>query len=70
MGRALGVLSWPEEPEEGEDGEVDDKVIDDPEVWVLGVKGIAQPPEDGEVDRVGAFGGVVPVSQGLEESSE
>ena len=38
VGRALGVLSWPEEPEEGEDGKVNDKLIDVSEFWVFGVK--------------------------------
>ena len=35
---ALGVFSGLEEPEESEDGKVDDKFIDVSEFWVFGVK--------------------------------
>ena len=66
----LEVLTGPEEPEEGDDDEVDGSPIGLAVDLVLGVEDIVEGLDDGDVHRVGPSCWVVFVSHGFEKSSE
>ena len=64
------VLSGSQEPEEGDNDEVDGVGIEHAIDWVVEVQGIHEGLQDGDVGWVGAGGRFIFVSEGFEESSE
>jgi hypothetical protein len=66
----VGVFRWAEEPVEGNDGEVDDMLVDLALDRIGSVKDREELVDDCDVSRVGAFGRVVFVCHSLEESLE
>jgi hypothetical protein len=66
----VSVLRWAEEPVEGNDGEVDDMMVDLTVDRVGSVESGEEFADDCDVGRVGALGGVVLVGHPFEESLE
>ena len=67
--RGKEVFTGAQEPEESDNDEVCDVDVERAPDGVLEVEGSWQVAEDGNVDRIGAFGWVVFVSHGFEERS-
>ena len=65
----VSVLSGSEEPEEGDDDEVNDVCIGGTVVGMSGVKDVPELAQDCGVDWVGAAWGIVVVGESFEESS-
>ena len=63
-----GALCWAEEPEEGDDDEVDNVGVCWSVIWVSGVKDVPELSQDSGVDWVGAAWGIVVVGESFEES--
>ena len=59
-----------EQPEESDDGEVDDSLVDGTFNWVLSVKGGVEPMDDGHIGGVGSGGWVILVMEALEKSRQ
>ena len=70
FGGRVQVLSWPEEPIEGDNDEVDDVGVGNTIFGVFGVEGVDDGTNDGDVGWVGTGFWVVFIAQGFEESSE
>lgn len=70
LARALEVFGGPEEPEEADDGEVNGVLAAAAGDRVVGVQGDMEVVDDGDVRRMGSFGGVVVICQGFEERSQ
>ena len=75
LGASVGVgrvevLGWLQQPEEGDDDEVDSGAVECAFNGVVGVQGIDESLEDGDVGRVGTLGGFIFVSEGLDKSSD
>jgi len=64
------VFSGAEEPEEGDNDEVDGVSIEGPEDSVISVEGGWHAADDGDVARVGASCGAILAAHGFEESAE
>ena len=64
----VGVFSGSEEPEEGDDDEVNDVCIGGAVVGMSGVKDVPELAQDGGVDRVGAAWGIIVIGESFEES--
>ena len=64
------ALGWPQEPEVGDDNEVDDMDLHRPEPRVLRVEGDEEFFEDDGVDGIGPRGGVILLSEGVQEIRE
>ena len=67
---SLGVFTGAEEPEEGDNGEVDGDLVDESPLGVVSVEVVEEGPDDGEVGWVGPFAGVVLVADGAEVRME
>jgi hypothetical protein len=65
-----GVLRWTKEPVEGNDGEVDNMLLDLALAGIGSVEGREEFADDCDVSRVGSFGRVVLVRHPFEESLE
>lgn len=70
LASASEVFGGPEEPEEADDGEVDSVLAAAACGGVAGVQGDMEVFNDGDVCRMGSFGGVVVICQGFEERSQ
>ena len=64
------VFGWAQQPEEGDDDEVDGGAVECAFDGMVGVQGIDEALEDGDVGRVGSFGRFIFISEGLDKSSE
>jgi hypothetical protein len=64
------VLGWAQEPVEANDAQEVGVPVSRPVELVVGVEGMWDVAEDGEVGRIGACGRVVGVAEGFEERSE
>ena len=65
--RSVGVFGWSEQPEEADDDEVASDGVEGAPDGVVGVEGVADAADDGEVDRVGAVFGLVFAVESPEE---
>jgi hypothetical protein len=69
-GSGVEVLGWPEQPEEGEDDELDGVLLEVPQARVIDVEHCKELSDDGDVDRVGSRRWVVVSFHGSVEISE
>jgi hypothetical protein len=69
-GGGVEVFGRPEQPEEGEDDELDGVLLEVPEDWVINVKHREELSDDSDVDRVGSRRRVVVPFHGSVEISE
>ena len=69
-GGRVGALGRSQEPEEGDDDEVDDVGVEGSILRVIDIEGVDEPSQDGDVGWVGSACGVVVALEGLEERSE
>ena len=67
---ALAVFAWPEQPEIGDNDEVDGVEVSFPIDGVFGVEALEEGLNEEEVGGVGSRGGVVFIAEGLDESIE
>ena len=67
---ALAVLAWPEQPEVGDNDDVNDVEVGFPVDGVLGVEALEDGLNEEEVGRVGSGCGVVFVAEGFDKSIE
>ena len=70
LARSFDVLGGAQEPEVGNDDEVDDMGVEGPPLGVLEVQAVEQGFDDADVGGVGTSTWVVFVAEGSEESSE
>ena len=66
----VGVLGRSQQPEEGDNDEVNDVLVEDSVSGMLEIKGILEGAQDGDIDRVGSGLRIVFSSHGTEEISE
>ena len=65
-----GALGWSQEPEEGDDDEIDDVSIEGSILRVVDIQGVDESSQDGDVGWVGSTCGFVVAFKGFEERSE
>ena len=66
----MGAFGWSEQPEETDDDEVVSDGVEDTPFGVIEVEGVAETPDDGEVDWVGSVFGFVFALESPEEIQE
>ena len=69
-GGRVSALGGSQEPEEGDDDEVDDVGVEGSMLRVVEVEGVNEPSQDGDVGWAGSACGVVVALEGFEERSE